>query len=743
MTPSVSIIIPIYNTAQYLEACLSSVISQTHKDIEIILVDDGSTDGSQDIIHSFAAKDDRIVVLSQPNQGVSVARNTGIKAARGEYIFFVDSDDVVKGDDAVEKLYQQAKLADVDILLGNFVTLYPNGLEKNSWHRLPQSGRDVQQGDHCFAGLIERNSFIPLVYVFFIKRTFLLDKQLFFEKGIAQQDELWGIQTLIQAKRVAFSDFIHYYYRIREGSTTHSKDKIQFRIQSYRRVVTVLQEFIAGLKERNEFVDSIGYIYIRVFYVYRFICRLLCMMDEKENEHRAFFEQLLDEITPALTPFQQQACINYFSEGNHIHSLYTGEQSMTILFSAHIQQQDDFSFCEKVLHLLEAGGHQVKIVGAPEMLLKQYPNIDVFDPNDTQLIDIVMTYTQKGLNQIKGLTQQANAPIIHLVNTENLEEEYPDNITPINKIILAGSTNIEVLQSEIATPIFLPPVAPKIKCTDTEETENKKQRILVDIKTTRTNGYSLLYRLAPLFNTMINSEITVLVDKKPLLPLFNKNVSLILRKEADVEKLLSESDLIIGSGDSIYKGIALEKPCIVVGEQGYGGIVTPQNFDLQHKANFQGRIGGYLNEFVPEDLLADDIERIEKVAKEEVLKNASELKELLGKEFEAVKKQWNICFSTAIHQYRQQKNNLLHTKLKLSDTFILIGFSEEKFVLTCQTTRKVHSDFGKAEADIINAFRGGCVVQDALKNCGYTDDAEMFLEFINMLLDEKILVIDG
>ena len=91
----VSIVLPVYNVEKYLPRCLDSVTGQTYKDLEIICVDDGSPDGSVEIIKRYAENDDRIVLISQKNQGLSGARNTGINAARGEYIMFLDSDDYI------------------------------------------------------------------------------------------------------------------------------------------------------------------------------------------------------------------------------------------------------------------------------------------------------------------------------------------------------------------------------------------------------------------------------------------------------------------------------------------------------------------------------------------------------------------------------------------------------------------------------------------------------------------------
>ena len=93
--PKISVVVPVFNVEDYLCACIESIINQSFRDLEIILVNDGSTDSSLDICNTFSARDQRITVINQKNTGLSGARNSGIKAARGEYILFVDSDDFV------------------------------------------------------------------------------------------------------------------------------------------------------------------------------------------------------------------------------------------------------------------------------------------------------------------------------------------------------------------------------------------------------------------------------------------------------------------------------------------------------------------------------------------------------------------------------------------------------------------------------------------------------------------------
>ena len=126
----VSIVIPVYNVENYLDKCIKSVISQTHKNLEIILVDDGSTDKSGKIADFYKKKDDRIKVIHKKNEKVSAARNTGIDVATGEYVCFADADDYLMPD-YVEYLLGMAVDNDADVALTKdmFTTFHPNQVE--------------------------------------------------------------------------------------------------------------------------------------------------------------------------------------------------------------------------------------------------------------------------------------------------------------------------------------------------------------------------------------------------------------------------------------------------------------------------------------------------------------------------------------------------------------------------------------------------------------------------------------
>ena len=137
----VSVIVPVYNNEEYLDKCLSSLIGQSLEDIEIICVNDGSVDSSLDILNNYKQKDNRIVVLSQENQGAGASRNNGIDIANGEYISFVDADDWLE-ENALKKLYENAVRNNSEIVLFNSVERWPDSQTKERIYIPPDDETD-------------------------------------------------------------------------------------------------------------------------------------------------------------------------------------------------------------------------------------------------------------------------------------------------------------------------------------------------------------------------------------------------------------------------------------------------------------------------------------------------------------------------------------------------------------------------------------------------------------------------
>lgn len=203
MNPLISVIVPIYNVEPYLRPCLDSVLNQTYTNLELILVDDGSTDGCAALCDEYAAKDPRVRVIHKANGGLSSARNAGLDTARGEYISFIDADDGVS-----PRFLELLLSAGADIAqcgFSRFCTLETQA--KFS----PCSPREMTLRLHADA-----NGVYTVVWNKLFRRA-LLDG-LRFPEGRLHEDEFFTWQTYWRAKSCAVTDTTLYYYRPRQGS---------------------------------------------------------------------------------------------------------------------------------------------------------------------------------------------------------------------------------------------------------------------------------------------------------------------------------------------------------------------------------------------------------------------------------------------------------------------------------------------------------------------------------------------
>lgn len=223
--PKVSIIIPVYNTAPYLNEALESITNQTLSDLEIICIDDGSTDNSAEILRKYKANDNRIKVFSQVNLGQSSARNVGLCNATGSYIYFMDSDDRLKPE-ALETLYMDASQRDLDILYFDGSTFYDNKELENSFGHMkniyvrPCEYGEIYTGIELFCLLKKDNTYRVSPCLQFIKREHLIRNNLFFYEGIIYEDNLFAFQCILTANRVSHRKLRLFERRIRNDSTT-------------------------------------------------------------------------------------------------------------------------------------------------------------------------------------------------------------------------------------------------------------------------------------------------------------------------------------------------------------------------------------------------------------------------------------------------------------------------------------------------------------------------------------------
>lgn len=229
----VSIIVPVYNVKEYLAECVESIRRQTLSEIEIILVDDGSTDGSAELCDKYANMDKRIQALHQANGGSTRARNTGLSASKGDYIGFIDSDDWIEPN-MYEELLEYAEKADADIVASVKYVHHGAGEYRESLG-VPEGVYEKDgSGERLVQNLIysedyQSKGISPNLYDKLFKRELLCKYQFAVDERIKYgEDDVCVYTCLLRAERVVMVDRAYYHYRVREGSVCRTKDTNYF-----------------------------------------------------------------------------------------------------------------------------------------------------------------------------------------------------------------------------------------------------------------------------------------------------------------------------------------------------------------------------------------------------------------------------------------------------------------------------------------------------------------------------------
>lgn len=220
MTNLVSVILPVYNVSTYLRECLDSIINQTYCHLEIIAINDGTTDDCVDILEEYCKRDSRIKIVHQKNQGLATTRNTGFKNSTGSYIYFMDTDDIIEKT-LIEDAIKFADKEKCDIVTFEHIEFSEN---LNFGYKSEKQIKDKQiyQGetllDHYLN--IKKNNWVPIwMYVF--RRDFLIQSELQFkEGGINHEDVLFTPQIILKSERIGYLNHAYYYYRQRPNSIT-------------------------------------------------------------------------------------------------------------------------------------------------------------------------------------------------------------------------------------------------------------------------------------------------------------------------------------------------------------------------------------------------------------------------------------------------------------------------------------------------------------------------------------------
>ena len=220
--PYFSVIIPVYNVEKYLPQCVESVLTQSFENIEVILVDDGSPDNCPAICDEFANKDSRVRVIHKQNGGLSDARNYGIRAAQGEYLLFLDSDDYWGEADALKTVFSRIGQYEepADILMFQAQLIYPDGTIIPDRNGFPDHFNDMTR-EESLIYMVENGLLIGSACSKVVKRSFLLENDLFFKVGIKSEDVHWIFRVASAMPKYQYTDQYFYMYRKgRPGSIT-------------------------------------------------------------------------------------------------------------------------------------------------------------------------------------------------------------------------------------------------------------------------------------------------------------------------------------------------------------------------------------------------------------------------------------------------------------------------------------------------------------------------------------------
>lgn len=249
MIPNVSIVVPMYGVEKFLRQSIDSLINQSLQNIEIILVDDGSPDKCGEIAEEYAKKDNRVKVIHQKNKGLGPARNTGMLAATGEYIGFVDSDDWTNAN-MFEKLYNAAKKNNADIVVGGHCDWREGKVIRKKKHPLAgKTVKDKLEIDEIRKNLYgrgvddkETEAFPMSVWIAIYKKTLIDDNNLKFQ-NIISEDVIFNISAYKYANTITFTDDTDYCYR-NEEQPSIMRSFSESKLKKYEDYLTMLKEII-------------------------------------------------------------------------------------------------------------------------------------------------------------------------------------------------------------------------------------------------------------------------------------------------------------------------------------------------------------------------------------------------------------------------------------------------------------------------------------------------------------------
>ncbi|MBO5563930.1 MAG: glycosyltransferase family 2 protein [Bacteroidales bacterium] len=310
----VSVIIPVFNTAPWLDRCLDAVLRQTLSDIEILCIEDGSTDESGSILEKRAARDSRIRILSfGENRGAAASRNAGLDAAGGEYVYFLDSDDWMDPD-YLEAMVLRAEKTGGDVVINRSYIL-----EWEDGRQAPAFPADFVRGDGYYTPAVVSGWFLPALWTRLYRRSYLKDNDIRFPDDLRCAEDIYftGLAEVLQRRSYLFTGPMYHYFQ-REGSLSRASESRFRALQNYDRLfdalvmrgypVSDLRLFYAGPDLRVDTEEK--FLFLR-----RFFHKIAPLVREHAGWYFGFDKLLLDAVTGSASygDFQQRYGANYIA----------------------------------------------------------------------------------------------------------------------------------------------------------------------------------------------------------------------------------------------------------------------------------------------------------------------------------------------------------------------------------------------------------------------------------------------
>lgn len=282
-----TIIIPVYNVEKYLNECVESVLNQTYKNFEIILVDDGSTDNSPKMCDDFTEEDNRIKVIHKKNGGLSSARNAGIKNTTGDYVLFLDSDDFWDNNKTLENLSAIISDENADVVCYGYKEFYEKTNESKNVICIPEMLFSNLSTEDKLEVLLTNGIFTSSACCKAIKTKLILDNDIYFAENITSEDIDWSARVLLNAKSYALYNDYFYNYRQRDGSITHQikYKNLEMLSNNIIKCISLAEKVKAG-RFKDLYLNYVAYQYI-TFLHSSFLCekndKIKYMLDKMKN----------------------------------------------------------------------------------------------------------------------------------------------------------------------------------------------------------------------------------------------------------------------------------------------------------------------------------------------------------------------------------------------------------------------------------------------------------------------------